>query len=216
MSMHLLPPYRGKAETAFARAVAGQFPIASAARDLWNPQTCPAHLLPWLAWALSVDDWDPEWPEATRRRVIAESVEIHRHKGTVASVRRILRAQGWVLDDPFFTTLHDDTVSHDGGATYEQPYFEFGAELIERYGHERHDGTHSYNGAINHDDADHWAEYRLRIFRQITIDQAAKIRRALATVAPARCHLRALNYPEALHRYNGAIAHDDTFTHGEA
>ncbi|EPC1727360.1 phage tail protein I, partial [Escherichia coli] len=21
---------------------------------LWNPDTCPAHLLPWLAWALSV------------------------------------------------------------------------------------------------------------------------------------------------------------------
>lgn len=245
MSMHLLPPYRGRAETSFAQAVAGQFPIASPARDLWNPDACPAHLLPWLAWALSVDDWDVEWPEATKRRVIAESVKIHRHKGSVASVRRILRAQGWVLDDPFFTTLHDGLdgpfyevfhddialhddaadynqpwfvprVTYDGGVDHNQPYFEFGAELIERYGHEVHDGAHRYNGAINHDDADHWAEYRLRIFRQITTGQAAAIRRALDTVAPARCHLRALNYPEALHRYNGAIAHDDTFTHGEA
>ena len=213
---HLLPPNRGRAEEALATGVAAQFPLPVPVGDLWNPDAIPAHLLAWLAWALSVDQWDNDWPEATKRRVIAESVEIHRRKGTVASVKRILRAQGWVLDDPFFTTLHDGEVIHDGGASYEQPYFEFGAELIERYGHETHDGAHRHDGAVNHDDADHWAEYRLRIFREITIDQAAAIRRALDTVAPARSHLRVFNYPEALHRYGGAHLHDDTITHGEA
>lgn len=26
-------------------------------RELWNPDTCPANLLPWLAWSFSVDRW---------------------------------------------------------------------------------------------------------------------------------------------------------------
>ncbi len=28
----------------------------------WHPQTCPEALLPWLAWSLSVDEWDESWP----------------------------------------------------------------------------------------------------------------------------------------------------------
>jgi len=27
-------------------------------RSLWNPQSIPAALLPWLAWALGVEAWD--------------------------------------------------------------------------------------------------------------------------------------------------------------
>ncbi len=61
---------------------------------LWNPNTCPATALPWFAWGLSVDEWDANWDEATQRRVIAASIDIHRHKGTVAAVRRALTALG--------------------------------------------------------------------------------------------------------------------------
>ena len=28
---------------------------------LWNPATCPENILPFLAWALSVDVWNPQW-----------------------------------------------------------------------------------------------------------------------------------------------------------
>ncbi len=56
--------------------------------DLWNPDRCPAPLLPYLAWALSVDFWVEEWPEHKKRRVIAESVELHRLKGTLEGARR--------------------------------------------------------------------------------------------------------------------------------
>ncbi len=57
---------------------------------LWNARTCPENLLPWLAWALSVDTWDSTWPEIIKRQVIADSVHVHRIKGTLASVRRVL------------------------------------------------------------------------------------------------------------------------------
>lgn len=58
--------------------------------DLWNPRTCPVKLLPWLAWSLSVDAWDSEWTESIKRQVIADSVDVHRTKGTLAAIRRVL------------------------------------------------------------------------------------------------------------------------------
>jgi len=63
---------------------------------LWNPATCPAHLLPYLAWALSVDVWNPDWPEATKRAVIAASRAVHRRKGTRAAVEDSVAALGLV------------------------------------------------------------------------------------------------------------------------
>lgn len=66
-------------------------PIIGGFRDPW---TCPAALLPWLAWSLSVDVWDMEWPEQIKRQVIAESIAVHRVKGTVGAVRRALAATG--------------------------------------------------------------------------------------------------------------------------
>lgn len=52
--------------------------------------SCPQALLPWLAWALSVDVWDAAWPEATKRQVITESVSVHRAKGTRSAIVRVL------------------------------------------------------------------------------------------------------------------------------
>jgi phage tail P2-like protein len=63
---------------------------------LWDPATCPADLLPYLAWALSVDVWNPDWPEATKRAVIAASPSIHRRKGTRAAVEDAVGALGLV------------------------------------------------------------------------------------------------------------------------
>ena len=61
-------------------------------RDLWNPAACPAALLPWLAWALSVDTWRSDWPETTKRAVIAAAPQVHRLKGTLGAVRRAVAA----------------------------------------------------------------------------------------------------------------------------
>ena len=61
---------------------------------LWDPATCPAHLLPYLAWALSVDVWNPAWSEVTKRAVIASSPAVHRRKGTRAAVEDAVAALG--------------------------------------------------------------------------------------------------------------------------
>ncbi|MCB1397255.1 MAG: phage tail protein I [Rhodobacteraceae bacterium] len=97
-TLTLLPPYRGDAETALATAVAEQFPIPTPAGDLWNPSRCPAHLLGWLAWALSVDEWNPDWPVAIKRSIVASAVEVHRRKGTRSAVLSRLAALGYRTD----------------------------------------------------------------------------------------------------------------------
>ena len=77
-------------------------------RDLWRPDTCPIELLPWLAYALSIDSWNPTWSESVKRNVVAAAIEIQRKKGTAASVRQVVAAFGgqialrewWQLDPP--------------------------------------------------------------------------------------------------------------------
>lgn len=61
-------------------------------RWLMNPDKCPEYLLPWLAWAVSVDVWNNEWVVETRRAVIKASLEVHRKKGTVGALKRALTA----------------------------------------------------------------------------------------------------------------------------
>ncbi|MCF6438145.1 phage tail protein I [Pseudoalteromonas luteoviolacea] len=60
-------------------------------KQLWDPWTCPARFLPWLADALSVDVWDSAWPEHVQRKVIADSVPRHRYKGTTSAVNNALK-----------------------------------------------------------------------------------------------------------------------------
>lgn len=65
------------------------YPLPHPVRDLWNPQTCPAHLLPYLAWARSVDYWSDEWPEQVKRDVVAAAFYNHKHKGTIAALEGV-------------------------------------------------------------------------------------------------------------------------------
>ena len=65
---------------------------------LWNPDSCPADLLPWLAWALSVDEWDSNWNEQTKRELIKASAIIHLKKGTIGAVKDALSAFGYESD----------------------------------------------------------------------------------------------------------------------
>jgi hypothetical protein len=54
----LLPPTSTPFEFAMGRASGEGLPLPVPLRELWDPWTCPMALLPWLAWALSVDIWD--------------------------------------------------------------------------------------------------------------------------------------------------------------
>lgn len=67
-------------------------------RDLYNPDTCPAHLLYQLAWAWSVDRWDEGWSEAVKRSVIKSAFYIHKHKGTIGALRRVVEPFGYLIE----------------------------------------------------------------------------------------------------------------------
>ncbi|MEE4348838.1 MAG: phage tail protein I [Pacificimonas sp.] len=95
----LLPPNSTALERGLAGVMASRMEgIDLPVRDLWSAERCPEHLLPWLAWALSVDVWDERWTEAQKRAAIEASFFIHRHKGTIAGVRRALAAVDIGLD----------------------------------------------------------------------------------------------------------------------
>ncbi|WP_017517038.1 phage tail protein I [Pseudomonas nitroreducens] len=63
-------------------------------RSLWNPETCPLNLLPWLAWAWSVDDWEDSWTERQKRDTVTAALSVQRIKGTLGAVMRALGALG--------------------------------------------------------------------------------------------------------------------------
>jgi len=90
-----LPPKSTRLERALVLTNAALDDLPVNLRDLWNPDTCPPAFLPHLAWAWSVDRWDHHWPEAMKRSVIKASFYIHRHKGTVAAVRRVIESFGY-------------------------------------------------------------------------------------------------------------------------
>lgn len=49
---------------------------------LWSPFHCPLPLLPWLAWSQGVKEWDENWHESVKRKVIDDSFEQHKYLGT--------------------------------------------------------------------------------------------------------------------------------------
>lgn len=61
-------------------------------RSVKSADDCPYHLLPWLAWELSVDFWDESWTEEEKRQVCRDAAYVHQHRGTAGAVRRALGA----------------------------------------------------------------------------------------------------------------------------
>lgn len=89
----LLPPSSTPLERALARTM-GSFNHPRFVPSLWNADTCPEAFLPYLAWALSVDEWDERWSVVKKREVIKAAREIHRRKGTPIAIRRALASVG--------------------------------------------------------------------------------------------------------------------------
>lgn len=94
----LLPPNATAAERALSEAIARTGDVPILVREMWNPDTCPMDLLPWLAWAFSVDEWDPSWSEIQKRQTIKKSIEVHSYKGTIGAVRESLAALGYDIE----------------------------------------------------------------------------------------------------------------------
>lgn len=85
----LLPPNATGAERALEQAMRSGIDLA-AVGTLWNPETCPVDVLPFLAWGLAISHWDRDWTEAQKRGAIADAIPFHQRKGTRAAVEEVL------------------------------------------------------------------------------------------------------------------------------
>ena len=98
MTTCLLPGNATELERNAAQALAQIERVPIPLRDLWNPETCPVELLPYLAWAFSVDRWSPAWPESAKRAAIRAAYFIHAHKGTIGALRRVVEPLGYLIE----------------------------------------------------------------------------------------------------------------------
>ncbi|QGW78466.1 phage tail protein I [Pseudomonas alkylphenolica] len=96
--MTLLPSNATPLERQAAQALAQLQRVPVPLRDLLNPDRCPLQLLPYLAWAFSVDRWDSRWPEAAKRSAIRSSHFIHSRKGTIGALRRVVEPLGYLIE----------------------------------------------------------------------------------------------------------------------
>lgn len=94
----LLPGNAFELERQAAQALAQIQRVPIPLRQLWNPDTCPTPLLPYLAWSLSVDRWDGNWSDATKRAAIRASFFIHSRKGTIGALRRVVEPLGYLIE----------------------------------------------------------------------------------------------------------------------
>lgn len=130
----LLPPNATAVERAIETLSRRLDDIPSPLRDLVNPETCPARFLPWLAFTLSVDTWNPAWSERVKRNLIAASMDLHKRKGSAGSVRAVVQAFGgqialrewWQMEPPGQPHTFDMvlTLSGNDGEAASQSFIE--------------------------------------------------------------------------------------------
>lgn len=98
MAAAMLPGNATELERAAAQSLAQIERVPIPLRELWNPDTCPVELLPYLAWAFSVDRWSQAWPESAKRAAINAAYFIHAHKGTIGALRRVVEPLGYLIE----------------------------------------------------------------------------------------------------------------------
>lgn len=89
--------------------------------DLINPDKCPAPLLAYLAWAFSVDKWDENWTEEVKRIAIKQSFFIHKHKGTIAAIKRVIEPIGYLIELKEWFNMQPQGIAGTFNLTIEVP-----------------------------------------------------------------------------------------------
>lgn len=194
--VNLLPPNSTTLEKALAQTMAPELdPSADLIRTLWNPETCPLQLLPWLAWALSVDLWDESWSEEVKRAAVAGSIAWHRKKGTPWAVKQVLASIGFPDSQ-----IIEHRILH-------QAWLQAGGELLDGVGFLDGSGDLSPPPGDFRFATNHWAEFavKLNVGEQAWIDtRQAEIRAICRAYGPARSHLVAIIL-SSLHSFDSTI-----------
>lgn len=89
LAASLLPPNATAPERAIEDAMRLDIDL-SVVGTLWDADTCPPEVLPFLAWGLAVPYWDATWTEAQKRQAVRDAIPQHRTKGTRGLVEQVL------------------------------------------------------------------------------------------------------------------------------
>ena len=92
--MSLLPPNSTELERKIAKVGKDAFDLPSI-RVIKDIDKVPDQFLPFMAWQRSVDYWDDNWQDSLKRKVIQESKNQHKLKGTAAAIKRALQPFGY-------------------------------------------------------------------------------------------------------------------------
>lgn len=90
----LLPPNSTELEKKLANASKEAFHFQSI-RIIRDIDHAPALFLPFIAYQRSVDYWDENWQDSLKRKVIQESKNQHKLKGTAEAIKRALQPFGY-------------------------------------------------------------------------------------------------------------------------
>ncbi len=85
----LLPPNATQPERAIEDAMRVGADL-SVVGTLWNPETCPPEVLPFLAWGLAISRWDENWTVDEKREQTADAIRFHQRKGTRGIVEEVV------------------------------------------------------------------------------------------------------------------------------
>lgn len=96
MSNRVLPPNASRLERDVVQAITP--PLSVSIRDVWDPWACPSAFLPYLAQSFSVDRWDSNWSEQEKRAAIDAAFFVHKYKGTISAIRRVVEPLGYLID----------------------------------------------------------------------------------------------------------------------
>jgi len=181
----LLPANATALEKNIEQVTAGMADLSVPIRDLWNPDTCPLALLPWLAWALDVERWQSDWSEPVQRAAIKASWGVHNKMGTAAGMKIALESLGYssVKITEFANLFYAMAIPRDGSQTHVGTTLAFQFDVFVDNG-----------GAIP------------------SAQGIMKIKDAINTFKNARSHLHRMYYMAAWHNggnsHNGAILRD--------
>ncbi len=141
--------------------------------DATNPDTCPVEMLPFLAWAHSVDAWPAGATEVDKRAIIKSAVATHRIKGTPQAIKNALAAAGY-----------GEATIREGVGTWQL------------------DGSVKLDGARHFSISDGWARWGVEIENSDPVPSQELIALLIQT-APARCRLISIGYARLFSRLDG-------------
>jgi len=136
---HLLPPSATELLRQISLVAERATSLPVEIRDEWSPQRCASHMLPWLAWAFGVEEWDVTWTDAQKRAAITSALAIKRTKGTIGAVVSTVEDMGlgaqvveWFNQEPAGDPYTYDLIITAEQSGFTQQQLDLLLALIER------------------------------------------------------------------------------------